>query len=72
MLKDFGLVLVMEQWQKSRLERIAPFARGRIYTLGRWTGFEVPDPYGESEEVFRSSLKLIDEGVRAWLTKLET
>jgi protein-tyrosine phosphatase len=70
MLRDFDLVLVMEDWQKSRLEHIAPFARGRIFTLGHWSGIEVPDPYGESEDFFRKSLNLIDQGIGAWLKKL--
>lgn len=70
MLREADLVLVMERWHKTSLERLAPFARGRIYTLGYWQGFEVPDPYGEPEAAFRSAFELIDQGVWEWLRRL--
>ena len=69
MLRDSSLVLVMENWHKSELERRAPFARGRIYGLGHWSQMEIPDPYGRSLEVFQQVYGLIDQGVNDWLTR---
>lgn len=70
MLKEADLVLVMEHWQKSALERNAPFARGRIFTLGHWRDIEIPDPMGAPESAFRTAFKLIDQGVGEWLRRL--
>jgi protein-tyrosine phosphatase len=71
LLRQADLVLVMEHWQQRDIQRLAPFARGRVYTLGHWQGFEIPDPYNEPEAVFRSTYQLIDQGVRDWLAKLD-
>ena len=69
MLRESELVLVMERWQKAELEQRAPFARGRIFCLGHWSQMEIPDPYGASEEVFRSVYDLIDRGVSEWFER---
>lgn len=71
LLRQADLVLAMENWQQREIQRLAPFARGRVYTLGHWQGFEIPDPYNEPEAVFRSTYQLIDRGVRDWLAKLD-
>jgi protein-tyrosine phosphatase len=72
MCREADLVLVMETWHKARLQRLAPFAWGRIYTLGHWQGYEIPDPYNASEATFRSVFQLIDQGVYEWLRKLDS
>lgn len=71
MLRDADLVLVMETWHKIRLQRFAAYARGRIYTLGHWQGYEVPDPYNGPEELFKHVFQLIDQGIQEWLQKLK-
>ncbi|MBP1152830.1 low molecular weight protein-tyrosine-phosphatase [Methylocaldum sp. RMAD-M] len=70
MLREADLVLVMETWHKAKVQRLAPFLRGRVYTLGHWQGYEIPDPYNASEAMFRSVFQLIDRGVCEWLRKL--
>lgn len=70
LLRESDLVLVMERWHKSAIEHMAPFARGRVYTLGHWQDFEVPDPMGEPEAAFRAVFELIDQGVSEWLRRL--
>ena len=70
LLRESDLVLVMEGWHKSAIERMAPFARGKVYTLGHWQGFEVPDLVGESEAAFRAAFEPIDQGVSEWLRRL--
>jgi protein-tyrosine phosphatase len=72
MLREADLVLVMETWHKAKIQRLAPFLRGRIYTLGHWQGCEIPDPYNASEAMFRSVFRLIDQGVCEWLRKLDS
>lgn len=71
MLREADLVLVMEYWHKSTIERMAPFTRGRVYLLGHWQGFEIPDPMGEPESAFKSAFERIDRGVCGWLERLK-
>ncbi len=64
------LILVMETSQKKTLESSEPSARGRVYRLGEWGDFEVPDPYRRPEEAFEQALTLISRGVSEWIPKL--
>jgi len=64
------LVLVMEKAQLTAVEYWDPAAKGKIYRLGQWGDFDVPDPYKKPDEVFEHSLELITRGVSDWLTKL--
>ena len=69
-LRDFDLVLVMEAQHQQRIEQLAPLARGRVFTLGRWGGFDVADPYKRPREAFEEALRLIDQGVASWVRYL--
>ncbi len=64
------LILVMETSQKKTLESSEPSARGRVYRLGEWGDFDVPDPYKRPEEAFEQALTLISQGVSEWIPKL--
>jgi len=64
------LILVMETSQKKTLESSEPSARGRVYRLGEWGDFDVPDPYKRPEEAFEQALMLISQGVSEWIPKL--
>jgi protein-tyrosine phosphatase len=63
------LVLVMEQRQIAAVEAIAPEARGRVHLLGRFGGFDVPDPYREPREAFEAALALIERGLADYTTR---
>lgn len=65
------LILVMENEQKSIIENWEPTARGKVYRLGEWSNFEVPDPYRQSFEVYKNAFDLIVTGVSDWVTKLK-
>jgi protein-tyrosine phosphatase len=60
------LVLVMEAEQQRHLERLAPSARGKIQRLGRFGGFDVPDPYRRGRAAFEASLVLIERGLQGF------
>lgn len=70
MLREAELVLVMETAQRLALEDRALWARGKIYTLGHWENFEIPDPYGKPITIFERVTQLIDRGVAQWASKL--
>lgn len=61
--RGFDLVLVMEAGQQRAVEALEPTARGRVHRLGRWGGFDVPDPYRQNRAAFERALSLIDRGV---------
>ena len=64
------LILVMEREQKLTIELDYPSARGKVFRLGKWRGFDVPDPYRQSNEMFDVAFDLIAKGVTDWVPKL--
>lgn len=69
LLREFELVLVMEAWQVKDVERLSPTTRGRVYRLGHWGDFDIPDPYRKPRGAFERALARIQEGVEG-LAKL--
>jgi protein-tyrosine phosphatase len=69
--REAELVLVMSAEQRKRLENDYPFATGRVFRIGEFHKRDVLDPYGQSEATFRDSFRLIDEGVREWLLRID-
>ncbi|MGA9521317.1 MAG: low molecular weight protein-tyrosine-phosphatase [Myxococcaceae bacterium] len=63
LLREHELVLTMEQWQVREVERLSPSARGKVFRIGQWGGFDVPDPHGRSREMFVEVVKLLDRGM---------
>lgn len=70
MLLSFPLVLVMEAAQRHFIEHRWPLARGRVHDIGRWSDFDVPDPYRGTREDFAACLALIDRGIAEWVVRL--
>ncbi|MFO1433673.1 MAG: low molecular weight protein-tyrosine-phosphatase [Candidatus Competibacteraceae bacterium] len=70
MLRQVDLVLVMETGQKRAIDTIDPSARGKVYRLGEWGGFDIPDPYRRPRAAFEGALQLIQQGVTDWSAKL--
>ena len=71
MCLESDMVLVMDAEQRQRLEQLYPQGRGRVFRLGEYSKLDVPDPYRQSEQAFRSALLLIDEGVTQWLHRIQ-
>jgi protein-tyrosine phosphatase len=63
MVQRFDLILVMDDEQQRAVEQIYPPARGRVHRLGRFGGFDVPDPYRKPPAAFEASLALIERGI---------
>ena len=70
MLLKADLVLVMDKTQQQKAEAWQPAATGRIFRLGEWDACDIPDPYGQSETIYRDVFKLIDQGVDSWMERL--
>ena len=69
MLMQYDLILTMELEQVKAVEAMHPSARGRVYRLGHWSGFDIPDPYRQRKEAFVNALELIQQGISDWKSK---
>jgi len=63
MVEEFDLILVMERRHAADVEELTPAARGRVHLVGRFGGFEVPDPYRRPREAFAEALALLERGL---------
>ncbi len=66
LLSEYDLVLVMEEDHIQAVHDILPAARGRVHLLGKWSDFEIPDPYRQPRQEFESALELIERAVGEW------
>jgi protein-tyrosine phosphatase len=60
--RGFELVLVMSTGQQREVEKLVPAMRGRVQRIGRWGGFDVPDPFRQGRAAFEHALALIERG----------
>ncbi len=63
MTAGYDLVLVMEQGHVAAVEDVNPAMRGRVHRIGRFGGFDVPDPYRRDRAAFENALALIERGI---------
>lgn len=70
MIRKADLILVMEQGHKLSIEENEPSAKGKVFRLGEWGKFDIPDPYQKGMSAFKISLDLIEQGVEQWVNKL--
>jgi protein-tyrosine phosphatase len=70
MIRKSDLILVMESFHKSAIEAKDSSAKGKVFQLGKWNSVEIPDPYGQDLQVFKSTLQLIEKSVDQWLNRL--
>lgn len=68
--KDADLILVMDRQQKYLIEQNYTFACGRVYRIGQFRDFDVPDPYQGTRERFSSCAELIEQGVCDWIDRI--
>lgn len=70
LISGHDLILVMEKGHIEAICQKWPVARGKVHLLGKWTDTEIPDPYRQARPAFEHAIKLIDQGVEAWVSKL--
>lgn len=70
LLRWADLVLVMEEEQRRHLLGWFPVAGGKVALLGRWTGGEIPDPFGSGRDAAERAYERIAAAVAAWLARL--
>ena len=70
MIRKADLILVMETSHKSAIEEFEPCAKGKVFRLGNWGDYDIPDPYQQNIPAFVLALSLIERGIAEWLKKL--
>jgi protein-tyrosine phosphatase len=70
LLLDSDLILTMETGHQEKIEKMLPEIRGRVHRLGKWSNFDIPDPYQWPKAIFEQVSALIEEGVNEWKSKL--
>lgn len=70
LLQENELILVMDKQQEKEIILTAPYICGKVYRLGKWGDFDVPDPYRRSDQTFELAFNLIKQGLSEWQKKL--
>lgn len=70
LIRKADLILVMESGHKNALVNQEPSAQGKVFRLGEWGEFDIPDPYQKDLAAFENALHLIEQGVAQWIKKL--
>jgi protein-tyrosine phosphatase len=70
MIRRADLIMVMETGHKNAILAEEPSAKGKVFRIGEWGGFDVPDPYRKDMAAFEEALNLIEQGVMQWIQKL--
>ena len=69
-LFESDLVLTMSTDQQKQVELNYPGTCGRVHRLGKWGGYDVPDPFQRPKPVFEQALAMIEQGVDEWYRTL--
>lgn len=70
-VEEADLVLTMTSRHREMLCRMVPSCAGRVHTLAGYAGVpgDVPDPFGQSDEVYKHVAKRLDKLVRIALER---
>ena len=65
--RDADLILVMDDTQRMHVAMQFPFATEKVYKLGEASRQDIPDPYRQDSEMFRTVFSMIESGVGEWV-----
>jgi protein-tyrosine phosphatase len=69
-LLSTDLILTMSTGQQTEIEGSIPSVRGRVHRLGKWSEFDIVDPFKRPRSIFEQSLILIEQCIDDWYRKL--
>ncbi|MCQ9326768.1 low molecular weight protein-tyrosine-phosphatase [Neisseria dentiae] len=71
MCEEADLILVMEPRHIDSVADVLPAARSKTMLFGQWLPKKsIPDPYGQTDEVFETVYRQIDDAAEQWAFKL--
>ncbi|PVX77972.1 low molecular weight protein-tyrosine-phosphatase [Paraburkholderia unamae] len=68
--RNAELILVMDAEQKYAVEQNYTFTCGRVFQIGQFSRFDVPDPYQRGREQFSDCADLIEQGISDWVGRI--
>jgi protein-tyrosine phosphatase len=71
MCLEADVILVMDDEQLQRLQQMYPEVRGRVFRIGEYADVDVPDPYRQPSQAFRTALSLLDESIEHWTRRIQ-
>jgi protein-tyrosine phosphatase len=71
MCLESDLILVMDDEQRQRLQKMYPQTHGRVFRIGQYADLDVPDPYRQPTQAFRTALSILDESVEHWKQRIQ-
>ena len=70
--RDADLILVMDEAQRQQISAQYPYTRGKIFRLAEAAKQDIPDPYRQDPQVFRTVFSLIENGVKEWVKRINS
>ena len=70
LISEYDLILVMEKGHINAVHNIASSSKGKVHLLGKWSDFEISDPYMQPRREFEVALELIERGVDEWVERV--
>jgi len=70
MVSGADLILTMDQSQKHFIELHYPESANKVFRLGEFGNYDVPDPFHQSLAAFRESYELIAHGIDDLVTRV--
>ena len=70
MVNEADIILVMDLEQKRFVEQKYPTSKGKVFRLGEFGQYDIPDPYRQDLTVFRQTYSLIAQGVDALIKRI--
>lgn len=68
---ESDLILVMEKEHKNIIQKMYPFACGKIHCLGHWRNEEIQDPYGKPYAAYTHMANRMDVCLADWIDKIK-
>ena len=68
---ESDLILVMDDEQRQRLQKMYPQVHGRVFRIGQYADLDVPDPYRQPTQAFRTALSILDESIEHWKQRIQ-
>lgn len=70
MVSEADIILTMDQDQKRFIEQKYSTSKGKVFRLGEFGKYDIPDPYQQDLAVFRQTYSLIAQGVDALIERI--
>ena len=72
LVKQANLILVMTESHLRKITQNFMMARGKTFLLGHWSGFEIEDPYQQSQQLFEKTYEKIELAWQDWKTRISS